>query len=301
MVTRDIAIRSLSWTRLALAATLCCAVLSVSPAGATLSSCFFNKSEATVTYQIVTPTKVTVFVAEGGELKWKDTVSKQVTDCGNGTVNNTDLISTIDYNDSNDSELTLDLSRRFGPGLTPEKVGISEIEFAIDGGLAENALRILGRNNRDRIAIGEEGVNLNKDGDDDIETFEDYSDFEIIGNGGNDLLSAAGGAGTGGPFQLPVTIYGLAGDDALLGSANDDTLLGSGGRDSMVGGAGGDIIFGNAGGDDLRGGSGGDELDGLAGNDKLRGNGGPDDLDGGGGSDDCEGGPGADTVIGCNP
>lgn len=292
---------SLRWARLAVAATMCCAVLSVSPAGATMSTCFFNKGEATLNVQIVTPTKVTIFVAEGGELKWKDTVSKQVTDCGNATVNNTDLISTIDYNDSNDSELTLDLSRRFGPGLTPEAVGIPEIEFSIDGGLAEDALRILGSNNKDRIVFGEEGVNLNRDGDDDIETLDDYSEFELIGNGEKDLLSAAGGAGTGGPFLLPVTIYGLAGDDDLQGSASDDTLLGSGGRDSMRGGGGGDIIFGNAGGDDLKGGSGADELDGLAGNDKLRGNGGPDDLDGGGGTDDCEGGPGADTVTGCNP
>lgn len=266
-----------------------------------MSVCSFTKKKATVNYQIVTPSSVTFFVTETGEIKWKDTVSKQVSDCGNATVSNTDLITITDFNGVNDSELTLDLSRRFGPGLTPETVGIPEIEFSIDGGAADDALRILGGNNRDRVVFGEEGVNLNKDADDDIKTLDDYSDFDLIGNGGKDVLSAAGGAGTGGPFQFPVTIYGLDGDDSLLGSANDDALLGSSGRDSMRGGGGGDIIFGDAGKDDLKGGPGGDELDGLAGDDKLRGDGGPDDLDGGGGTDDCEGGPGADSVTGCEP
>lgn len=286
-------------SRLAVAAALCCVILPVSPARGTLSSCSFQKKKATVNLQSVTPTTVTIFVTESGEIKWKDTVSKQVSDCGTATVNNTNLIAILDFNGSSDSELTIDLSRRFGPGLTPEAVGVSEIEFTIDGGAAEDALRILGSNNKDRVVFGEEGVNLNKDDDDDIKTLDDYSDFELIGNGGQDVLSAAGGAGTGGPFQLPVTIYGLDGDDNLLGSANDDTLLGSGGGDSMRGGGGGDIIFGDAGRDDLKGGPGADELDGLAGNDKLRGDGGPDDLDGGGGTDDCKGGPGADTVTGC--
>jgi Ca2+-binding RTX toxin-like protein len=269
-----------------------------SPAGATNSSCGYNEKDQSAFVQIVTPTSMRLFVTNAGEIKWSDPMSSQVFDCGKATVMNVDSIGVNDFNSVQASLFILDLQRPFGGGLTPETVGISEIEFSIDGGTGEDSLEIHGGDPANRIVFGEEGVNLNKDSDVDA-TLDDLEDISILGEGRNDVLSGGGGSGTGGPFAMRLLVYGLAGNDSLVGSNAGDTMLGSDGNDTMSGGRGGDVIFGNKGADNLSGGAGGDELDGFQGNDRLRGNSGPDNLEGGGGTDDCEGGPGTDTVSGC--
>lgn len=42
--------------------------------------------------------------------------------------------------------------------------------------------------------------------------------------------------------QLASTLYGLGGDDALIGSRHADTLIGGPGRDTLTGGAGADLF-----------------------------------------------------------
>ncbi|MBR0650579.1 hypothetical protein GXW78_12965 [Roseomonas terrae] len=129
-----------------------------------------------------------------------------------------------------------------------------------------------------------------------------------VGTAGADTLGAA-------PDGQEV--FGLAGDDRLLGGAGPDRLLGGNGADTLIGGGGGDQLWGGAGNDWLDGGEGDDEIfvegpgteeaDGLfarntvhggAGADSLWGSDGRDSLDGGEGADRLYGGVGADTLRG---
>ncbi len=71
-------------------------------------------------------------------------------------------------------------------------------------------------------------------------------------------------------------VFGLAGDDTIIGGRENDTL---------DGGAGDDLVFGTGGRDSLVGGTGSDTLNGGAGDDVLAGGAGNDLLIGGGGID----------------
>ena len=59
----------------------------------------------------------------------------------------------------------------------------------------------------------------------------------------------AGLSGSHGPDRLEAhpqtaaTLYGLAGDDILIGSRHSDHLIGGPGRDALTGGAGADIFY----------------------------------------------------------
>ncbi len=146
----------------------------------------------------------------------------------------------------------------------------------------------------------------------------------VIGQSGNDNLSAGS---TGG------RVMGLAGSDTIIGGAGNDVISGGAGADFLVGGAGfntldysqstsrvivslaqstqsggdaqGDTIegfngiIGSATGSDiLTGGAGDDELQGLGGNDSLVGGEGNDTLFGGTGVDTLTGGTGNDVLVG---
>jgi Ca2+-binding RTX toxin-like protein len=267
-------------------------------AQATNSTCGYSAEKERVDVQIVTPTAITVFVEPDDQIKWRNTLTMETFDCAKATVNNTDQIWINDFNSVSDSELTLDLTEPFAPGATPESVGFSEIEFFVDGGSAENELQIHGGPDSDRMAFGEEGINLNRDSDDDV-TIDDLQTYVLLGNLGKDILTGAGGFGTGGPFPQGLTMYGGGGRDAMTGSNEEDTMGGSAGKDEMNGAGAKDIVFGDAGDDNLKGGAGGDEIDGIGGDDKLFGQRGSDDLEGGPGTDVCKGGPGADTETTC--
>jgi Ca2+-binding RTX toxin-like protein len=112
-------------------------------------------------------------------------------------------------------------------------------------------------------------------------------------------------------------VFGLAGDDLLVGGDGPDRLLGGDGQDTLRGGAGNDQLWGGAGDDRLEGGEGDDELfvegpgmqevDGFlvrstllggAGDDSLWGADGRDWQEGGAGRDRLYGGVGADTLLG---
>ena len=131
--------------------------------------------------------------------------------------------------------------------------------------------------------------------------------IRIVGRGGNDRISVAGG------IVVPATLLGEAGADTLLGGGGADVLDGGAGGDALLGGGGGadalsgrlgndaldggdadDTFEGGAGRDVLFGGAGADVLLGEAGADTLNGGEGDDAVDGGGGRDVLTGGPGAD-------
>ena len=102
-------------------------------------------------------------------------------------------------------------------------------------------------------------------------------------------------------------IWGLDGDDTLIGGLGADFLRGDGGHDQLLGGAGRDTLQGGEGNDALDGGDGQDDLSGGTGNDLLLGGAGhdtlqggddADTLDGGDGQDELSGGAGADLLLG---
>jgi Ca2+-binding RTX toxin-like protein len=114
--------------------------------------------------------------------------------------------------------------------------------------------------------LGAEGKNLV--GTDDSDT--------LIGDSGNDFISARkasdsldGGGGND-------TIYGGRGLDTLTGGSGDDILFGGRGAESLDGGIGNDSLYGGKGDDTLLGGLGDDFLSGENGNDFLIGGSGSD-------------------------
>jgi Ca2+-binding RTX toxin-like protein len=72
------------------------------------------------------------------------------------------------------------------------------------------------------------------------------------------------------------SIYGGAGNDALIGSDRANTIYGYGGNDTINGGGGEDSLYGYAGNDTIDGGAGDDYLVGDVGSDVLRGGAGED-------------------------
>ena len=120
----------------------------------------------------------------------------------------------------------------------------------------------------------------------DVPTIVNTSLIQIIGLGGNDVLSIDD---SNGPMP-PANLIGGEGDDTLTGSASDDVLDGGPGNDSLFGRDGNDRLLGGPGDDILNGGRGTDELFGGDGDDQIVWN--PGD-----GSDLVEGGDGADTLL----
>jgi Ca2+-binding RTX toxin-like protein len=131
--------------------------------------------------------------------------------------------------------------------------------------------------------------------DDVLEVGADYPQRTILyGLGGDDVL-------VGGDADAAVTgannfLDGGSGDDVVIGGASADDLLGEDGNDRLHGRSGDDLIFGDAGRDRLEGEDGNDYLRGGAGNDQLSGGAGDDRLDGSLGRDLLHGGAGSDTA-----
>jgi Ca2+-binding RTX toxin-like protein len=92
-------------------------------------------------------------------------------------------------------------------------------------------------------------------------------------------------------------LSGGIGQDYLSGNGGSDTLEAGSGNDVLIGGAGKDFLYGDEGNDSLFGGETGDFLYGQGGNDRLLGQGGNDRLAGGSGSDTLFGGLGVDKFV----
>ena len=96
----------------------------------------------------------------------------------------------------------------------------------------------------------------------------------------------------------PNGLFGLGGNDFILGSSDADRINGDDGNDRILGGGNSDTLFGGVGNDLLNGGAGNDILFGDSGSDTLQGGRGDDVLNGGGGSDVLVGDAGKDTLTG---
>jgi Ca2+-binding RTX toxin-like protein len=79
-------------------------------------------------------------------------------------------------------------------------------------------------------------------------------------------------------LDIPVAVYGDAGNDSILGGTGNDTIYGGEGDDQLFGGDGNDVLNGGGGNDFLDGGEGSDQLSGGAGNDTIDGDNGVDRL-----------------------
>lgn len=231
---------------------------------------------------------------------------------GGATVLNTNTV-TINGSTGNETAV-IDLSNGpLGPGASAEGTGTSEIEVNTALGLGiGDRVTVSGSAAADQLVIGAFGVNLNGDDDADI-TPSGVENYTASGADGDDLVSAAGGQGTGSALTLPSSLQGDQGDDSLSSGLGNDTIGGGTGVDTLsfpaatasvtvslaltsaqnTGGAGTDTITG------IR------NLDGTSFDDVLTGDGqanmltgfdGADRLTGGLGDDALSGGNGSDTA-----
>jgi hypothetical protein len=105
----------------------------------------------------------------------------------------------------------------------------------------------------------------------------------IQGNVDNDFISLQAATVVGAMAQ----IYGLDGDDHLVGGVNGAAFFGGNGQDLIEGGPGDDVIDGGDGNDNILAGDGNDTVNAGAGDDFMDGGPGTDFGDGGDGNDNC--------------
>ena len=213
------------------------------------------------------------------------------TACGGATVANTDTIAVTTTGVP--TEIAIDLTAGpLAPGLTPEADG-SEIEITVDLPSGTPILRILGSSDVDRIVAGANSINLNADettADADV-TITGAPALVIEGGDGDDVLSLAGGSGTGTTGRQG-SLFGQAGNDRLLGGVAGSTFDGGVGTDEVdyasatrldpANLAPGQVVHQGGGTDTL---AGIENLTGSPGDDRIIGDGSDNVIDGGDGID----------------
>jgi Ca2+-binding RTX toxin-like protein len=290
--------------------------LTAAPAGAT-HTCSLDEASGTLS----------ITFAQRATIKRSgDAILVKGQPCDGATVFNTDLIRFIAIEPDRSQEMKVNLAGGpFGPGLTDEGDGGSEIEFEIDTGFGGDTIVVVGTASSDHFVAGHLGVNLNAD--EPVEDLDIPRGAVLAGRGGDDLLDVNGSPATGVSSFASVRAGG--GKDTLIASGGD------GGGSRYDGGRGYDLIdFSNmscsietspsgdvlascnveaiddhvVGIEELIGTPYDDFMSapdtddvyrGKGGNDTIHGNGGNDLLDGGAGTDDCAGGTGNDTLIRC--
>jgi RTX calcium-binding nonapeptide repeat (4 copies)/Divergent InlB B-repeat domain len=206
--------------------------------------------------------------------------------CSDATVMNTDVIR---MSGEIPAYILLDFGETgFAPGATPEPDGESEIELHFDV-TGSNYMSVMTTNMAENITFGDQGWNLNGDGD--IDVFPVGIGTVLLESmGGADQLSGLGGRGTGSPALLRLSLTGGDGPDRVVGNDLQNSLIGGNGPDTVIAKKGRDWVWGTKGSDVLRGG--GDK-------DKLFGGNGADEMNGGQGVDECRGEKGRDIARSC--
>jgi Ca2+-binding RTX toxin-like protein len=216
-------------------------------------TCAFNlaTNTATVTQALGDFSELSVDTAGAIEL---DDV-----DCAGANVTNTTTISVLGSTGDETLQIDGDEDTPAGPGFP------ATISFAWDGAASGfDELQIEGRDTADTITLSGSGsANIDSDAAVDVTT-SGVEFFEIDGDDGNDVISAATFTST---VPFAVTVFGDNGDDTITGSAGPDCLHGNDDNDTVDGGAGGDTtneegVDGGPGDDTLSGGAGVDFLNG---------------------------------------
>lgn len=260
-----------------------------------------NWSAGTLTVTLHANNDMAMFVRSGSA------IYANGTPCSTATVTNTDTIIVSQANPADAHDNIVGISNaggRFQPGATSESAGTPEIEWQINMGNGFNEFRFFGGPNADTVTLGNGGgvgainLNANETSPDADLVFDAIpsAGIQLRGNGGNDLLRAQGGAGTGAAYPAPVSLFGGASNDELWGSNSDDYLESGTGFDTLHGFPGNDWLKGGGGNDILSGHGGDDTLDGHDGADQSWGGNGMDLLRAGSGQDHQYGGNGVDTL-----
>lgn len=190
---------------------------------------------------------------------------------GTPTVDNTDHVSVLQSPGADLGSVAIDQSAGpHGPGATTESDGTSEIEFGVNlpGRLSE--VFVGGTDASEMFTIGVEpsgspGVNMNADtsSDPDIDVAGTRY-IDVHAEGGNDLITALGGAGFVGPLRGAFAIADAgAGKDLLLAGPTGSGFLGEEGRDRLVGSPREDFLEGGSGKDKILARGGNDDIDAL--------------------------------------
>jgi hypothetical protein len=111
--------------------------------------------------------------------------------------------------------------------------------------------------NSGQIAVTDFTTGSVAPGANDGEAGEDSLDINInnvVGGTGDDYIDASLATG------VKHVLYGMSGNDTLIGSDLADTLYGGWGNDTLKGGKGQDLLFGGDGNDTLQGGAGSDVI-----------------------------------------
>src|SRR5918996_590179 len=257
-----------------------------------VGACEYDAATRAVTAQMAAGGQAVLRVS-GAQIQFGATPAA----CGAATTANTDTITVIGPAGSSET-LTLDQSAgAFAPGATGES-GLAEIEIALNLGDASDEVVVIGTAGDDSIAVGQNGVGLNADGDVDVAFGQLPARMEVHGLGGADTLAGRGGQGTGGVFGGQLELVGGDDADTLRGGLGADDVQGGAGNDLLEGREGNDVLSGDAGDDTLAGNDGNDELTGGAGADSFIGSSGDDVFFATDGEADTQlsGGPGIDTA-----
>ncbi len=286
-----------------LASWLVGGVITAVPASAA-PTCAFDAMTATATIQV--GNGESAIIARSG-----DAITLDGTPCGAATVTATDAI--VVNGTAIPAAITIDLGGgAFAPGMSTESdEGDPEIEFTINLPAGSPTVRVVGSGGTDDLVVGEGGINLNAAeaaGDADV-LIVGLPVIELDGGAGDDVLSVAGGAGTG--AQRAATVHGDADGDQLFGGLGGSTFDGGDGSDTLdysasnaiVADLGGSVVN-HAGAlldqvnavENLTGSPEADQITGDDGPNVLRGGDGADVLAGEGGDDDLDGQAGADTA-----
>jgi Ca2+-binding RTX toxin-like protein len=224
------------------------AVLGIGVGNAGAYTCTFAGGVVSVTY-----IGETVTLSKGN----LSAINVNGVQCGTATTSNTQWIETLGDDGAAPNGLIIDLGGgRFEPGIggPPEGTGLNEIEILFGGVVGD--ITILGGPGADTINVGSGGaapdINgdgfaetgyFNLNGDDDADVLVNaiqgaiFSPRNIFGRGGNDIITAKGGLGTGSESG-PAGVH-------LDGGEGDDSLQGGDGDDLLVGGPGNDVIDGD--------------------------------------------------------
>ena len=321
------------------------------PAGAAVT-CTFNTDLLDV--QISESDDSAVFGIGGGGTILVNNGATPVP-CGPGgppTVDNTETVAVVDNSDDpatptpfdGDTSVVIHDPASFAPGKTVESgsAQFSEIEFAVNSNDGSDDFELQGADpGADTWVVGSGGINWNAGvadpvPDAELAAFSRFRELTLEPRGGNDAVSARGGAGTGAPYDdSPLELEGGSGDDLLEGGdmAGGDQFEDGPGDDEVRGFAGSDFLQSGDGRDTYSGGPDTDELsyfeastgvdidldltgpqdtlgagiDTIAGvenltasefDDTLVGTPGPNQLIAGSGDDSLDGGAGDDSLFG---
>lgn len=233
-------------------------------------SCQYNGSSKHLEVFESSPTTI---VRNGSEIQ-VNSGTTPVACTGAPTVTNTDAIIVFDSAPPNFAYfVTIDLAGGpFAPGATNESGSNDEIEIELQD---VESVEFEGASGVDNWRFGSDGANLNGAAesnflivgvDTDVTFLATTNRVRIDAAGSSDVIRGSGGLGAGTPFQVPMHLYGAAGDDQLTGGDAPDTIGFQGaistdaGNDTMAGGAGADALGSDVGNDTIDGGADVDSL-----------------------------------------